>query len=82
VLPMGLTNAPSSFSRLMEMAFRELDHRGVLIYLDDVLVYSKTKAEHLAIVKKCFAIFKKYNFQAFKMPLLYDEQQILGSHNQ
>lgn len=63
VLPMGLTNAPSSFARLMEIAFRELDHRGVLVYLDDVLVYSNTREEHLQLIKKCFAIFKKYNFR-------------------
>ena len=63
VLPMGLTNAPSSFSRLMEIAFRELDHKGVIVYLDDVLVYSKNKEEHLRLMKKCFEIFKRYNFR-------------------
>lgn len=63
VLPMGLTNAPSSFARLMEIAFRELDHKGVLVYLDDVLVYSQTKEEHLSLIAKCFAIFKRYNFR-------------------
>ena len=63
VLPMGLTNSPSSFARLMEYAFRDLSHKGVLTYLDDCLCYSKTKEEHLALIEKCFIIFKKFNFR-------------------
>jgi hypothetical protein len=63
VLPMGSTNAPSSFARLMETAFRELDHKGVIVYLDDVLVYSETREGHLRLIKKSFEIFKRYNFR-------------------
>jgi hypothetical protein len=46
VLPMGLTNAPAEFMMLMENTFREELNRFVLVFLDDILVYSRTLEEH------------------------------------
>lgn len=47
VLPMGLCNAGATFQRLMQMVFRGLDWKILLIYLDDLIVHSKTFDEHL-----------------------------------
>ena len=47
VMPFGLCNAPSCFQRLMECVLRSLNWRIALIYLDDVLVYSRTFSNHL-----------------------------------
>ena len=46
VLPMGLTNAPAEFMALMENTFREEVNNFVLVFLDDILIYSKTLVEH------------------------------------
>ena len=47
VMAFGLCNAPSCFQRLMECVLRGLNWRIALIYLDDMLVYSRTFDEHL-----------------------------------
>ncbi|GBG73144.1 hypothetical protein CBR_g12861 [Chara braunii] len=47
VMPFGLTNAPATFQAAMTTEFRDLLDRSVLIYLDDILVYSRTLDEDI-----------------------------------
>ena len=55
VMPFGLTNAPATFCTLMNQLFKEYLDKFVVIYLDNIVVYSQTLEEH---VKHLLIIFK------------------------
>jgi hypothetical protein len=46
VVPFGLTNAPAIFLRLMNKIFMPYLEKFVIVFIDDILIYSKDKAEH------------------------------------
>ena len=71
VMPFGLTNAPAVFMDLMNRVFKDYLDQFVIVFIDDILVYSHSmmeNAEHLQIIfnllkdKGLYAKFKKCEF--------------------
>ena len=54
VLPFGLTNAQATFMNLMHLIFREQLDDFVIIFLDDILVYSKDLDSHVAVTNAAY----------------------------
>ena len=59
VMSFGLTNAPGTFQRLMELVLKGLDWRSILVYLDDILIFTPTFEEHLEVLEEVFRCLRK-----------------------
>jgi hypothetical protein len=79
VMPFGLTNAPAAFMDLMNRVFQPYLDQFVIVFIDDILVYSRSReehAEHLRIVlqtlrdRQLFAKFDKCDFWMTKVHFL------------
>ncbi|GBG60413.1 hypothetical protein CBR_g5589 [Chara braunii] len=62
VMPFGLTNAPAAFQRAMNDISRDILEQYVLVYLDDILVYSRTLEEHLRHLRDVLDCLRRHGF--------------------
>ena len=53
-MAMGLKNAPSCFQRLLETVFADMLGQGVLVYIDDLILFTRTEEEHEELLEKVF----------------------------
>ena len=80
VMSLGLANAPSTYSRLMDLVLHGLTYRYCLVYLDDTIIYSRTFEEHLEHLEEIFDRFikAKLKLKPEKCTFAADEVPYLG----
>ncbi|GBG89579.1 hypothetical protein CBR_g49368 [Chara braunii] len=82
VMSFGLTNAPATFQAAMTTEFRHMLDRFVLIYLDDILVYSRSLDEHVEHLRTVLERLRqaKYKANRDKCEFAHQELEYLGHY--
>ena len=83
VVPFGMTNAPAQFMNLMHDVLREYLDQFVLVFLDDILVYSQTVEDHAEHLRQVFAKLREWQLfaKASKCQMLTKSIEFLGQQN-
>ena len=63
VMPFGLKNAGATYMRAMTTIFHDMMHKEVEVYVDDVIIKSKTQVDHVYDLRKFFERLRKYNLK-------------------
>lgn len=76
VMPFGLCNAPATFQSLMNRVFSAQLRKTVLVFFDDILVYSKTWEEHLVHLREVLALLRHHTLYAKKSKCQFGQMSI------
>ena len=77
VMPFGLTNAPATFCNLMNDVLYEFLDRFVVVYLDDIVVYSETLAEHEKHLRLVFDKLRQHELYVKKEKCEFSRSEIM-----
>ncbi|GBG66294.1 hypothetical protein CBR_g57893 [Chara braunii] len=77
VMPFGLTNAPATFQRCMNDLFRPWLDKFVVVYLDDILVFSRTLQEHRGHPRQVLEKLREANFKINAKKCEWAKTQVL-----
>jgi len=76
VMPFGLTNAPPTFQRMMNKILKDWLYEFAVVYIDDIMIYSKTYEEHLEHIEKVLSKLREVNLMLKLKKCKWCEQNI------
>src|SRR6266542_2879756 len=77
VIPFGLVNAPATFQRLMNDILRDYLRKFCLVYLDDIIIYSKSLKDHKRHVRKVLQVIKSAGLKLKSAKCKWFKQKII-----
>ncbi|CAM8986951.1 unnamed protein product [Rhodiola kirilowii] len=77
VMPFGLTNAPATFGTLMNKVFHPYLDQFVVVYLDDIVVYSRSLEEHLHHLREVFRVLRENDMYVKKEKCSFAQPEVL-----
>ena len=75
-MPYGLMNAPSVFQAFVDKIFQDLHEQGVVVYIDDILIYSATRAEHVSLVRRVLGRLLEHDLYVKAEKCLFFQQSV------
>ncbi|KAL4354641.1 hypothetical protein GQ457_06G032960 [Hibiscus cannabinus] len=76
VMPFGLTNAPSTFQATMNEIFKPYLRKFVLIFLDDILVFSRSWQDHLSHLRQVLQVLRDNGFVAKRSKCTFGQETV------
>jgi hypothetical protein len=76
VMPFGLTNAPATFQSLMNEVFRAYLRKFVLVFFDDILIYSKSYTQHQAHLQTVFELLRSHQLVAKESKCVFCDDRV------
>lgn len=76
VCPFGACNSPATFVRMMNRIFGDLYDKGVIAYVDDMLIYSNSYDKHLELIKEVFSRLQTAELNIKLSKCIFAQEQI------
>ncbi|KAL0177558.1 hypothetical protein M9458_026452, partial [Cirrhinus mrigala] len=76
VMPFGLANSPSYFQAFVNEVFRDMLNRWVIVYMDDILIFSNTRSDHIQHVRAVLQRLIQHRLYAKEEKCLFHQERI------
>lgn len=76
VMPFGLTNASTTFQSVMNKIFAHLLRKGVLVFMDDIVIYFASLSEHISLLQQVFDILRAQKFYVKLSKCSFAQQEV------